>query len=517
MRTDFPILLLLLAIIDCSSLSIRVCAQGGVPLWTNRYNGTGNADDFVSSIRVGPSGNPVVTGYSRGSGGYDEYSTIKYLSSGDSLWTNRYGGPGGGHDKALAMALDFEGNAYVTGSSAGNGTGTDFATIKYSSLGIPLWTNRYAGSGTSSDVARAVAVDTNGRVYVAGSSSRGIFVNLDGWVTIAYSSDGVPLWTNRFNALVGGPDSVAALAVDGDNVYVTGGSISNGISFDIVTIAYTSSGSGIWTNRFNGPGNFDDLPSAIIANGGNVYVAGLSFPGMSGFVYDHLTLAYSMAGIPLWTNRFSTGSAPVQLYSPSCLVADGIGNVYRAGYSSFGGGIDYATVAYSSSGLPLWTNFYHSSGADMAICLTTDAANNIYVAGQSQRTGGYDFDYATLAYSSGGTSLWTNRYSGFGSGSDSARGIAADDEGNIYVTGNSQGMTGNYDFVTIKYATLSPSPIPLEFYRVESGIVLSWTNPAFVLQASPTASGVFTNIPTATSPYTNTIISSQKFFRLMSD
>jgi hypothetical protein len=59
----------------------------------------------------------------------------------------------------LAVAVDGSNNMIVTGYSTGSGTSYDCATIKYSSGGVPLWTNRYDGWGNSYDVARAVAVD----------------------------------------------------------------------------------------------------------------------------------------------------------------------------------------------------------------------------------------------------------------------------------------------------------------------------------------------------------------------
>ena len=42
----------------------------------------------------------------------------------------------------------------------------DYLTIKYSSAGTPLWTNRYNGPGNDEDFARAMAVDTMLNRYV---------------------------------------------------------------------------------------------------------------------------------------------------------------------------------------------------------------------------------------------------------------------------------------------------------------------------------------------------------------
>ena len=50
--------------------------------------------------------------------------------------------------------------------------------------------------------------------------------------------------------------------------------------------------------------------------------------------------------------------------------------------------------------------------------------------------------------------------------------------------------------------------------KIGGTTVLSWNDPTFALQAAPAASGTYTNIPGATSPYTNTLTGSQRFFRL---
>ena len=142
-----------------------------MPLWTNRYNGPGNGDDYARAVAVDGSNNVIVTGYSTGSGSDYDYATIKYSSAGVPLWTNRYNGPGNGDDYAYAVAVDGSNNVIVTGYSTGSGSGYDYATIKYSSAGVPLWTNRYNGPGNSDDEATAVAVDGSNNVIVTGYSS----------------------------------------------------------------------------------------------------------------------------------------------------------------------------------------------------------------------------------------------------------------------------------------------------------------------------------------------------------
>ena len=92
----------------------------------------------------------------------DDMLIIKYSSAGVAQWTNRYNGPGNSTDSATAVAVDSSGNIIVTGSSSGGESGLDFVTIKYSSAGMALWTNRYNGPGNGYDQATHMALDGNG-------------------------------------------------------------------------------------------------------------------------------------------------------------------------------------------------------------------------------------------------------------------------------------------------------------------------------------------------------------------
>jgi len=61
---------------------------------------------------------------------------------------------------------------------------------------------------------------------------------------------------------------------------------------------------------------------------------------------------------------------------------------------------------------------------------------------------------------------------------------------------------------------LSLSPPMLRLDRVGNQIVLSWTNAAYALQSGPVVTGPFFTILGASSPYTNAVSGSQRFYRL---
>jgi uncharacterized delta-60 repeat protein len=210
----------------------------GVQQWVARYNGPENSEDGASSLAVDGSGNVYVTGYSTGSGTNYDYATLKYNSAGVQLWVVRYNGPGNDEDKASSLAVDSSGNVYVTGDSFGSGTLFDYATIKYNTAGVEQWVARYNGPGNSFDMAFSIGVDGSGNVYVTGYSTGS--GTSDDFASLKYNSAGVQLWTARYNGPGNKYDGACGLAIDGlGNVYVTGYCVVAGTNTDYATIKYS--------------------------------------------------------------------------------------------------------------------------------------------------------------------------------------------------------------------------------------------------------------------------------------
>ena len=341
-------------------------------------------------------------------------------------WVQRYNGPGNANDQARAVAADGSNNVIVTGASA---------TTKYSSAGVSLWTNLYSGGS-----AYALAIDSNDDVSVTGSPA-----------TIKYTNGGLPLWTNLF---AGG--TAYAIAVDhSNNVIVTGAASGN-----YATIKYSPAGQPLWTNRYNGPGNGTDRACALAVDGSNnVIVTGYVYV-RAGFPlddYDYATIKYSSAGLPLWTNRYTRASSSDD--EACALAVDGNNDVIVTGSADNFSTIDYATIKYSSAGLPLWTNRYNQPGnyANNPAAMAVDGSNDVIVTGASGVNTTTN-DYATVKYSSTGAPLWTNRYNGPPNGDDQATAMTIDRSGNIIITGYSMGTGSGYDFATIKYICV-PEPV----------------------------------------------------------
>jgi hypothetical protein len=275
--------------------------------------------------------------------------------------------------------------------------------------------------------------------------------------TIKYSPVGTALWTKNYNP---GYGSGKALAVDGSgNVFVTGSVDNPAGGSDIATLKYSSAGTLEWTNHYNGPGISGDRPAALALTGnGEPIITGV---GWNGSAYEYITIKYSNSGVTLWTNRCG----------------------------------------------PVPQTFYGSMGPFIKV----DASGNVFFAGTSGTTYGTE-NWLTIKHSPAGLPLWTNRYAGPAVGSDLLTGLAVESNGNAFVTGSSWNGAKD-DYVTIKYAAEVVQPA-LNIQRLGKNVVLSWTNAAFGLQSAPAITGTFTNVPVATSPYTNPISGGQRFFWL---
>ena len=79
-----------------------------------------------------------------------------------------------------------------------------------------------------------------------------------------------------------------------------------------------------------------------------------------------------------------------------------------------------------------------------------------------------------------------------------------------------QTMGGAFGAPYIDNVRLTAVP-RLAIQRDGSGVVLSWSDPAFALQSAPAVTDTFTNIPGATSPHTNSVNTTQQFFRLIAN
>jgi hypothetical protein len=209
--------------------------SSGTEEWVARYNGPANDWDRSLAIHVDSSGYVYVTGTSFGTGTDYDYCTIKYDSLGTEMWTARYNGSGNDEDYPETINVDGSGNVYITGNSAGGGLESDITTIKYNSSGTELWVTRFDGPGHGSDFAYDLILDLTGNIYIAGGSY-GFGTDFD-YTILKYSNAGKLNWVSMHNGSLNAVDHARIVKTDlMGNVYATGTCDENVTMTDYVTM-----------------------------------------------------------------------------------------------------------------------------------------------------------------------------------------------------------------------------------------------------------------------------------------
>ncbi|MEK7474766.1 MAG: S8 family serine peptidase [Candidatus Coatesbacteria bacterium] len=196
----------------------------------------------------------------------------------------------------------------------------------------------------------------------------------------------------------------------------------------------------VWSVDYDSPANYADAAAAVAVDGaGNAVVAGHESRYDIFQDGNWLIRKYGPAGNLIWTVTYDS---PAHYFDRAYAVAiDGGGNIIVAGAEARWDllqGNNWHVRKYDSDGALLWSRSYNSpgNGDDQAVAVAADAAGNIVVAGYEARTDlGQGDNWRILKYDPDGALLWSRSYTGPGSGSDRAEGVAVDSAGDIVVAG----------------------------------------------------------------------------------
>ena len=442
-----------------------------VQQWVQLYDNYNDTDRIYDMV-VDAHGNVFVTGSSwHGSIDQENYVTIKYNTQGVELWRREYDNYNG-PDVARAIAIDSSGNVYVIGSSYhGSIDNLDYVTIKYDSSGNQQWLAVY-DNFNGDDIPYAIAADPSGVIWITGTSYDG---GVDGndIVTICYSANGVQQWIRDYDNTFGN-DTAFAIAADlSGNAYITGSSYGGPIDLqNLTTIKYSLNGTQLWIaeyDNFNGNDKGEDI---VVDSSGNVFLTGSTWDGVVD-IEDYVTVKYSTAGVQVWMAEYDNSDETDLAHA---ITLDRFGSVYITGqsYDNPTDQIDYTTIKYSATGMQLWVRDYdNSNGDDIAWDIACDSNANVYITGQSD--GGFDLDNCvTINYTTTGVQQWLQSYDSFNS-FDGAVAIQLDQQGGVYVAGTSERSIEELNYLTIKYfvpapcATFFPNVAQDTLYRCNAG------------------------------------------------
>src|SRR5262249_28407830 len=144
-----------------------------------------------------------------------------------------------------ALAVDTNGNVYVTGFSE-----VDFATVKLNPMGSNVWLRTYDRAGCI-DVSQRIALDSTGNAYVGGTEK---FIcndplnNYGNFALLRYDTNGAQQWVwHSGNIQRGDRSSIKGIAVDNaaSRVYFTGNSFGDHLTY--ATVAFDLDGNAKWS------------------------------------------------------------------------------------------------------------------------------------------------------------------------------------------------------------------------------------------------------------------------------
>ncbi|MEI6887306.1 MAG: SBBP repeat-containing protein [bacterium] len=335
----------------------------------------------------------------------------------------------GSDSAAEATTTNSLGDVYVTGYYMGTnidfdpGIGTDIHSsngnddiflTKYNADGSYAWTKTMGGIGN--DVAKSIAVDANGNIYISGSfvgididfdpgPGESLYSSLDEFTLSSYltkfDSSGAYVYTYAINSASSGngvtPDSLG-------NVYLAGTFLGENIDLD--------------------PTIGEDLHTSFSLD-----------------VSDMFLTKISSDGSYLWTETYGS------ILNDYSVTVDVNGFVYVAG-TIYSASTDAFVSKYASDGSLIWTRTWGGINDDFAYSVKTDSSGNLFIVGtfsspdmDFDATAGTDLhssnsdteDIFITKYLADGSYAWTKT---IGSGDrDSANAISIDNTGNIYVAG----------------------------------------------------------------------------------
>jgi Secretion system C-terminal sorting domain len=442
-------------IAGCLTLSAVTPSLAQAPLlqWEQQFDGLLNGKDISRSLVIDDSNNIYITGTSYQTFQGGNFSTIKYNPSGVLQWSDHHYAVQAGHSNiGKKILLSPDGAIYAVGTLAINDG--DMAIIKYGTNG-KLWAKNYEPYMFNSydDYGIDMGCDTSGNFYAIAQvlSPAG---NMEDLYIMKCDSSGTKQWDHNYSA-ASGPDYPVALAVSPSGTsypllqaYNFFGTATN----DITTIQYLTNSTENWLSKYNGSGNADDYPAAIVLDSqDNQYVCGIADAGATN---DMVAMKQNIYGTRLWTYTYN-GSAnendsavAIRYLSNNLTVVTGKCREFQSGFVR-----DAIVTLLIDSGTVVWTKKYFGDAGIGAVPtqMIVDASDNIYISGYENSTGAMK-EACIIKYSASGTELWNLQYSGIQGFDDVFTGLALDNNQDLVATGQTTTAINNANYLTVKYS-----------------------------------------------------------------
>lgn len=426
------------------------------PEWTSFFNNSADENEFIADVAFDNSGNTYLAGYGTMiSGQQNDFLTVKCNSSGNKQWSKIYNGPQNGDDVSVATFVDALGNVYVTGYSRYVPNAYKIVTLKYSATGNLLWVTAFDSLSESSSQPKDIWVDNSGFVYVTGNINLVGFTGTD-FVIIKMDSNGEIVNYTYFGQIVGISDYGTDVITDNDgNIYVGGDSWKNvSLGREAVIIKYSQSLATQWRVHVNGnDSSFNEFMVDLeLDDSGNLYAL-CRLQNDPGFT-DFAVLKINSNGGVVWHVEYDeNGGQDI----PEAMTMDDNGNIFVTGRvrrASGDGYNDFAVIKYNNDGIEQWKTYYDGPQNldDDPIDIVLDQDGNVFVCGESNRDG-FAFKFIVVKYDPTGVFEWEYVYDE--EVNSKAMSLKVDNNGFVYAAGEAEVPAGDVDLFAVKLSKAS--------------------------------------------------------------
>lgn len=345
-----------------------------------------------------------------------ERVTIRILDNETQIeaWKQQLGTPN--NDTASAITTDANGNVYSIG------TGSDPFLRQQDSEGNEIWTINLEDNLPANTVPTDISIDSADNIYIVGKTN-----NTDPWIS-KYDNTGNFQWQQPLN-----PDAnITGIVIGSDgSLYLTGtttGSLDgiNPGETDAWIAKYDNTGTEVWVKQLGTPG-IDTSNSIAIDNSGNLYIAGSTQGALTGSAEgdgDAWVAKYDSTGNQVWVQQFGSVAQDVA----NAVAVDNAGHVYLTGQTQGWIGQTYMiNAAHWIGDYQAWWNAIHGDLSGLGG--TYYGNGDAWVAQLSEEDGLINWR----------RSIGTPAV-------DTGAGVVADQFGNVYIAGNTQGaiVSGNH-------------------------------------------------------------------------
>jgi uncharacterized delta-60 repeat protein len=386
---------------------------------------------------------------------------------------------------ARAVAIDHQGNIVVAGTSK-IGIDYDFTVFRYHPDGTLDTTFGSNGKRTidvdasgHDDGAYAVAIDSQGRIVLAGYSNNGteddfavVRLNANGFLDGSFNGTGIVV------TAVGHPgpanSAAYAVAIDAQGRIYAAGYAKVGIDDDFAVVRYNTDGSldttfagnGKRTVDMDGAGFTDHAYGVAIDSQGRIVLVGQVYNGTdSDFGIARLTTTGALDGTFNGSGRiiYHAGSASPSYDAAHAVAIDLQGRIVVAGTSKIGIDYDFTVLRFTADGNPDSTfgnagkRTIDVDGAghdDGAYGVAIDGHGRIVLAGYASNGSVTSFAFARLLsngttdFSFGNAGKFMTNASSTG-GNSQAYGVAVDATGRVVAAGFAANAV-DADFATVR-------------------------------------------------------------------